>query len=302
MKINVSGFLVATFLLGAPAVFGHPGSGIVVDEDGTVFVADINRGLVKFEASGKTSVALREAGHWLANDAAGKFSSMEFEKSEHWPRWFKHRNPPGSMLKLISDSGSPLVVHPKGNLYYVCNDAKLIPGGLQIAKLTPDGKGELVAPGMKGKVDELGGLKGLAVGPDGSLYATTPGAVLKVNLDGNFFVVTNRLVVAECERELPANTPAAFEPFLTGIIVNARGDIFLAATGCRCVVKLSRDGKISTILKAEAPWSPSGLALKGEELYVAEWTNSTSETHNYRPRVRRVGGDGKVTMLGEVLE
>jgi hypothetical protein len=55
-------------------------------------------------------------------------------------------------------------------------------------------------------------------------------------------------------------------------------------------------------LKAESPWSPTGLALRGEDLYVAEWTNAHSEQHDYRPRVRKVGRDGKVTLVGEFPE
>jgi hypothetical protein len=39
----------------------------------------------------------------------------------------------------------------------------------------------LVAPGMRGRVDELGGIKGLASGPDDSLFAVCPSAVLNLN-------------------------------------------------------------------------------------------------------------------------
>jgi len=80
--------------------------------------------------------------------------------------------------------------------------------------------------------------------------------------------------------------------------VSPHGDIYLAAPGCRCVLKLNPDGNIAIVLKAEAPWSPTGLALHGEDLYIAEWTNVHSEQHDYRPRVRKVGPNGKVTMLG----
>src|SRR5947209_13378687 len=154
----------------------HPGSGIVVDAQGNVFVSDINRGLLKFSPDGKATVVLKEAGHWLAVDDEKKFARMDFQKSEHWPRWFKHRNAPGSELALISDGGSPLVIHRDGNLYFVCDDERMIPAGLQIGRLSPEGKLALVAPGLKARADELGGIKGLASGADDSLYAITPGA------------------------------------------------------------------------------------------------------------------------------
>jgi hypothetical protein len=300
MKARIDGllWLVAAVLLLNCTVSAHPGSGIIVDSQGNVFVGDINRGLLKFTPDGKVSVVLKVAGHWLALDSGKKFAQMDFQKSAHWPRWFKHRDPPGSDLALISDGGSPLVIHRDGNLYFVCGDEKMIPGGLQIGRLSPEGKLALVAPGVKARVEELGGIKGMASGPDDSLYAVTPGAVLKVKLDGTFAIVRQGIAVPDCDRYLPPNTPPAQEPFLSGLTVSSRGDIYIAATGCRCVLKLNPDGQIATVLKAEAPWSPTGLALHDGELYIAEWTNPHSEQHDYRPRVRKVGRDGKVTTVG----
>src|SRR5262249_49371325 len=153
----------------------------------------------------------------------------------------------------------------------------------QIGRLSPDGKLALVAPRLKARADELGGIKGLASGPDDSLYAVTPGAVLKVKLDGTFSILKQPIVPPDCDRYLPPNTPPAHEPFLTGVTVSPRGDVYLAATGCRCVLKLTPNGHLSTVLKADAPWSPTGLALQGEDLYVAEWTNAHSVQHDYRP-------------------
>ncbi len=280
----------------------HPGSGIVVDAQGNVFVSDINRGLLKFSPDGKVTVVLSAAGHWLAVDAGKKFAGMDFQKSEHWPRWFKHRNPPGSELMLISDGGSPLVIHRDGNLYFVCDDERMIPAGLQVGRLSPAGKLALVAPGLKARAHELGGIKGLACGADDSLYAITPGAVLQVKLDGTFKIVKQPIVAPDCDSYLPPNTPPAHEPFLSGLTVSPRGDIYLAATGCRCVLKLDPDGRVSAVLKAEAPWSPTGLTLHGDDLYVAEWTNAHGEQHDFRPRVRKVARDGKVTLIGTTPE
>ena len=136
----------------------------------------------------------------------------------------------------------------------------------------------LVAPSMKARADELGGIKGLAAGGADSLYAVSPGVVLQVKLDGTFTTVRQPVVAADCDRYLPTNTPPAHEPFLTGLTVSPRGEIYLAAIGCRCVLKLDSEGRISTVLKAESPWSPTGLALNGEDVYVAEWTNAHSES------------------------
>ena len=126
--------------------------------------------------------------------------------------------------------------------------------------------------------------------------------MLQVKLDGTFKIVKQPIVAPDCDSYLPPNTPPAHEPFLSGLTVSPRGDIYLAATGCRCVLKLDPDGRVSTVLKAEAPWSPTGLTLHGDDLYVAEWTNAHSEQHDFRPRVRKVARDGKVTLIGTTPE
>lgn len=275
-------------------VLAHPGSGIVVDEQGDVFFSDLDRGVLKIDARGKvTTVFPKEGGHWLALDASGRFSKVDFEKSPHWPRWFKRRTPEGVRPALISDGGSPLVVAPDESLYYVCNDERMIPGGLLIARLTPDGKETLLSPTFRRTSDELGGIKGLAAGPDGSLYASYPKAVLKFTLDGKVTTLLNPVVVADCEKQPPVEEA----PFLRGLALDSNGVVYVAATGCRCVIKILPDGHVETVLKAEAPWSPTGVALKGGDIFVLEYTVINDETHNYLPRVRKLGHDGNVTTL-----
>src|SRR5262249_56163497 len=71
-----------------------------------------------------------------------------------------------------------------------------------------------------------------------------------------------------------------------------------AGSGCRRVVKITADGKVETVLKAERPWSPTGIAVQGEAIYVLEYPNQTDEKREeWVPRVRKVGRDGKVTTL-----
>jgi DNA-binding beta-propeller fold protein YncE len=297
MKIH-NLILLAVFAQSSLAAFtasAHPGSGIVVDQQGQVFFGDISRGLLKIDPQGKvTTVFPREGGHWLALDANGSFSTVDFEKSPHWPRWFKRRTPAGVRPALITDGGSPLVVAPDGNLYYVCNDERMIPGGLLIAQLTPDGKETLLSPAFRGTSDELGGIKGLAVGPDGSLYASYPKAILKFTLAGKISTILNPVVVPDCEKKSPSVEDA---PSLRGLVVDERGVVYVAATGCRCVIKITPDSHVETILKAEPPWSPTGLALKEGDIFVLEYTVLNEAAHDYLPRVRKLGQDGKVTTL-----
>jgi sugar lactone lactonase YvrE len=290
LLLAVARLSVSTFTTSA-----HPSSGIVVDQQGNVFFSDIDRGVLKIDAHGTvTTIFPREGGHWLALDSNGSFSKVDFEKSSHWPRWFKRRTAIGVRPTLLSDGGSPLVVAPNGNLYYVCNDDQMIPGGLIIARLTPDGKQTLLNSAFRHTSDELGGIKGLAVGPGGSLYASYPKAILKFALDGKVTTLLNPVVVADCDKE-PSSTGDA--PSLRGLAVDARGTVYAAATGCRCVLKITPDGHVETAIKAQAPWSPTGVALRGDDLFILEYNVINDAAHKYVPRVRRLGHDGKVATL-----
>ena len=80
--------------------------------------------------------------------------------------------------------------------------------------------------------------------------------------------------------------------------VDAQGRVFAAATGCRRVVKIGQDGKVTVVLRAEPPWAPTGVAIHGAEVYVLEYSHANSEKHeDWQPRVRKIGPDGKVDTL-----
>ncbi len=295
-------FAFSILAITAPA---HPSSGIVVDEQGNVFFSDLSRGLLKIDPLGKVITITPEGGHWLALDPRGSFSQAEFEKSPHWPRWFKRRTAAGERPTLLTDGGSPLVVAPDGNLYYICNDEQMIPGGHELARLTPAGKETLFSRGLRRISEELGGIKGLANGPDGSFLITYPQALLKVARSGTFTTVLNPVLLPDCDKHPPAIKDA---PSLRGLAVNARGIAYIAATGCRRVISITPEEvgrivpgappKVATILKSETPWAPCGVALRGEEIYVLEHINANSEAHeDWPPRIRKISPDGKITNL-----
>jgi hypothetical protein len=187
----------------------HPSSGIVVDGQGNVFVADINTGLWKIDAEGKLTRIHKEAGHWLALDAEASFARVDFNKSDRWPRWFKRRTPDGAKPALITDGGSPLVVHEDGNLYYVASGPQLTPGGHEVIRLTPNGKLNRVASGLDKTSEKLGGIKGLAAGLDGALYVSYPKAIMRITTDGKITKLADPVAVTDGDKDLPEGTPEA---------------------------------------------------------------------------------------------
>jgi hypothetical protein len=61
-------------------------------------------------------------------------------------------------------------------------------------------------------------------------------------------------------------------------------------------VKITPDGKVETVLNSEQPWSPAGVAVRGKDVFVLEYTH-TDKAKDLAPRVRKLGADGKVTIL-----
>jgi len=88
------------------------------------------------------------------------------------------------------------------------------------------------------------------------------------------------------------------KPGLRGLAVDPHGTVYAAGTDCRCLVKVTSDGKVERILTAEPPWAPTEVALAGDDVLVLEFTHADSEKNeDWLPRVRKLAPDGKVTTL-----
>jgi sugar lactone lactonase YvrE len=299
---SVASSLLAWSFLGLTArdAIGHPGSGIVVDAKGQVFFQDTAGWAIwKIDSHGRLSKYFdRMGGHWMALDAEGSFSRA---KIPH----FERITPDGEKPALVvAGGGSPITVNRDGNLYYLCGfstSKPMDPGGPLIGRVSPEGKLTVLAPGLKETVERLSGITGLAAGPDGCLYAASPSAVLKIGPDGTASTVVHPVKVADCDEDFPDGNPNFPLPALRGLAVDPDGTIYAAATGCHRVVKIARDGKVEVVLKAERPWSPTGVAVYGGDVYVLEYTNANGgPADGWSPRVRKLARDGRVTTLATV--
>jgi hypothetical protein len=295
-----------------PAVFGlfgcrafaHPASGIVVDKNGDVFFIHTGHGVCKIDADGKLTYLHKVSGggHFLALDADGNFPPAAYS------RLFKRITPAGAKPAILfASGGAPLLVNKDGNLYYGSGypgGDDMAPGGLTVTRMTPNGKRTLFAPHLKATLATLNeAVTGLAAGSDGSLYVACPSAILKVTMDGAITTLVHPLIVRDCDNYVPgdAHSPFFHAPYLRGLHVAADGTIYGAVTGCRRVVKIAPDGKAETILKAERPWTPTGVAVRDGQAYVLEYSNGNEgPDKGWRPRVRRLSRDGKVRTLATV--
>ena len=284
--------VAAQFFLAIFTASAHPGSGIVVDQLGNVYFTHTGRGCARIDPQGKlTYFHASRGGHWMCLDAEGSFALTQ-------PKHFQRITLPGVKPALIyADGGSPIAVLRDGNLYYASNDETMTPGGLQITRQSPSGELSAFPPDGKRTTEKLR-ITGLAPGPDGSLYIASPSAVSKLKMDGTFTTLAHPIELKDCDVDYPDNNPNSPLPSLRGLAVDEHGTVFAAGVGCHAVVKISPDGKVETILKAERPWSPTGVAVHGGEIYILEYTNANgSPTEGWRPRVRKIGRDGKVSIL-----
>jgi hypothetical protein len=235
-------------------------------------------------------------GHWMALDPEGSFARATPKRSERI-------TPPGvKPALLVADGGAPVAVGRDGNLYYALRELEGGEVECGVTRISPDGTESRFAPDLETVVKEHHGITGLTTAQDGSLYIACPSAILKVKMDGTFTAVVSPVVVKDCDEEL-ASKDGNPSPYLRGLAVDSRGTVYAAANGCHCVIKITPEGKVETVLKAERPWSPTGVAVFGDDVYVLEYTNSLkawNEGDGWHPRVRKLARDGKVITLAIV--
>ncbi len=293
-----------SFLLGITAHCGllaftasaHPGSGIVVDAQGRVYFSEagdidvhLPGAIWQIDPQGKLTRAHEGGAHYLALGSKRGFAQTNLD------RWFGQRVTPWlqrvdtSDAALFQADGQPIVMHRDGSLYYAKRN-------LELVRLTADGRLTPIAPDFD--FEKPGGIKGLAFGPDDTLYVACPSAVLKIWTNGTVSTLIQSIAVPDCDAEFLPGMPESQSPFLRGLAVEAHGTVYAAATGCRAVVKITSSGQMSVVMRAERPWSPTGIAVRGDDIYVVEYQHPHSaHREEWLPRVRKLGRDGKVTTL-----
>jgi len=90
-------------------------------------------------------------------------------------------------------------------------------------------------------------------------------------------------------------------PALRGLDVTPDGTVYVAASACGAVLKVAPAGSVSVVLRASDAWTPTGVAISGDDLYVLEYRYVESKRReDWLPRVRRVNRDGKVSIIAAV--
>ena len=104
----------------------------------------------------------------------------------------------------------------------------------------------------------LYGLDGMSWALDSSLYLTDGPYVRKVTMDGVVSTISEKLTTESMGEDL------------MGLTASSTGDLFIADYSGRRILKINIEGKIETVLQSGIVWSPTGIAVVGQELYVFE--------------------------------
>lgn len=290
--------LIVVFAVWALSAVAHPGSGIATGADGQVYFTYTGSGFYKIDATGALSQLDSTSFHFLAIDEQGTF------REKNLPRV------PSAEFKVVGDkpgvilaSSFPAVVGTDGAFYYPEDKD----GAVQLMRVTAKGERSRFATlpaaietSYEGKQIRAEWIHGLANGPDGTLYYAEKGAVRRVNRNGRVTTVAENISVPDYVRP-PSIEDDRVVPALRDLEVATDGTVYVAASACSALVRISPGGEVSVALRAESPWSPSGVAILGEDVYVLEHRYIKADRPiEWNPRVRKLSKDGAATIVAEV--
>jgi hypothetical protein len=288
----------------------HPGSGVVVDNQGQVYFFHTAYGMWNIDADGALSQFDGPGWHWLALDRNGRFAE------QRWPRVREHMRPGvirygdaelrsiGSPATLVGASSFPITIGPEGALYY---PEPTPDEQLHIKRLKPGEKSTVhaaipvvneIAPDYKPW--KALWIHGLAAGLDGSIYYTEKEAVRKIDPAGTVTMLADNIDIPDCEGHDRGGV------MLRGIDVADDGTVYVASTACGAILKIPPGGEVEFALlrtEADESWSATGVAVHGGDVYILEiWYAEMDRPDSWMPRVRKLSANGDVTVLATVTE
>lgn len=299
--------------------FAHPGSGIVVSDEGTVYFCDVGRETIwRIDAGGEAAAHVRGTWtHSLALDADGL---LYYEREESvggaFPCSLWRVGADGEPERLIEAqldrrmfSGPGFVLGRDGSVYYphserVGDDEWRV----RIIRRTAEGEVSVFAGGGDGALYLDGDadtatiriITAMTMGADGVIWFADRDHVRRVptlgDRAGHVETVASGLIDADPKDPPLKRGPSTTINRLFGIAVDDRSRALVAYQAGRRVLRVDREGVAEVVFRSEADWSPIGVAARGEAVYVLEVHDDSIE----RLRVRRLDAGGGGEVLAEL--
>ncbi|HET8772842.1 MAG TPA: hypothetical protein VFP80_03590 [Thermoanaerobaculia bacterium] len=287
---NLRALLLLAIIAATGSSFAHPGSAIAAGRDGRIYFVDTGAGVFSVDAAGRVVRREGPAFHWFALDPDGRF------RNTPWPSMpgAEFRSADVSLTVVLS-SDYPVAIGGDGKFYF--------PDGrsgdrVRLVAVDPSGARTIRAtlPVIRRAGEAVPWLNGLAPGPGGSLYYTEDRAIRKVDARGQVSTVVANVALPKCAAIPGAEAVAG--PYLRGLAVAGDGTVYVAASNCGALLKVDPKGQVRTVLTTEAPWSPTAVALAGNDVYVLEYLHTASdERREWLPRIRKISPSGQVTLI-----
>lgn len=281
-------FVIPAICLFSALIMAHPGSGIVVDRLGQIYFLDTGSGLWKIDTQGRPTHISPLRNHWLAIDANNGFnqSRLPADSGHDWVI-----TAVGSDPTMLISTDFPLVIGQGGDLFYPSVREKSV----RMLRTKPNGTtSTFVALPRSVAGPAIGWINGIATGPEDNIYYTEDNAIRRITPLG---VVSTAKVVPKLANG-PSIPGSEKHPYLRGLKVDSTGNVFVADSGDARVLKISPDGKVTTLAQLESPWAPTDVAVFGDTVYVLEFTHDAGDDRTtWMPRIRKITPDGRSTVI-----
>jgi sugar lactone lactonase YvrE len=191
---------------------------------------------------------------------------------------------------LIMSSDFPVAVGRDGAFYYPepRSDRRV-----QVIRFTAAGNRSVLA------TVALPWLNGMAAAADGSIYYTEDAAVRRIDPRGTISTVASGIRLRQCGR-FPGIGPES-GAYLRGLDVAADGTVYVAASGCGALLKITSRGEVRELLRIASPWSPTSVTVGRDAIYILEYLHTaTDDRREWTPRVRKLSPDGHQRMIATI--
>lgn len=248
--------VIAVCLCSGHEARAHVGTGIDLDRKGRIYFTDTYHNCIwRLESDGTVTPVLR--GAHLDYLIVGDDGYVYVIKDGFWKI-----SAQGEMTEVLSstqfpEGGRPLCIDRQANIYSVNSNVALkrVP---EIYRRTPEGKVIVIAGTEEPPQDVQAGqamfrhINSAVCAPDGSLYVRDDQYIRRVPPDGTIptLLHSEDAAMAEDGEERLVRT--------MGMTADAAGNVYVANYWKRAVMKVTPDGKVSTMATSIGPGCPLG--------------------------------------------